>query len=583
MKRIASLLSAAALAGSLVAAPDSAKADSALYLVPISDLNATYAPGATVQFAAVLDLGGSAFSAFSVPAAVAYIASEVGAAKPTAAYDLTADPLRPSIPFWSLTAPIYYATTASFLNGAKVQTIQPTAGHAAVSSGTGLFTVPSGTYTIATFSFPISSTNASGSATVSLPTPFGYTNSGFTADGGYLTGTGPTLTIKGSDVNGDPISDPLTFPNSGAKHSSLTFNVTHPPHAEMYLVPISDITAAYNPGATVQFAAVMTMESGAFSAFSVPAAVAYTTSEFGSAKPTAVYDTTADPLNPAAPFWSLTAPIYYATTASFLNGAKVQTIQPTAGHAAVSRASGLLPVSAGIYTIATFNFPISPTNIDGSATVYLPTPFGYSNSGFSTDGGYLTGTGPTLTIKGSDVNTNPLSIPLVFPNSDLKRSSLTFRVNIPMAALTGTLQFLDISPNAAAQRVTFQFRDPNTGVVLATQIVNVPASGAFTLAPVTLRPYTLWVKPDKYLARTAPVLVSGNNFAPITLAFEGGDANNDNSVDTSDFGLLVGAYRGSATIPGSGYDLRADFNGDGVVNATDLSILAGSYNETGEL
>ena len=255
MKRFASLITAAALAGSLISVAPVAQADSTMYLVPISDINASYTPGAIVKFAAVIDLGNSSFAAFSVPTAVAYFPTEFGAAKPTAIYDASGDPTNPGNPLWNLTTPVYYSTSASAINGAKVLTIQPTVGHDTVSGANGPLPVAVGTYTIATFAFPIAPTTT-GKAIVWLPTPFGYSSSAFTTDGGYTPGVGPSLSIKGKDIKGALLSDPLTFPDTGGKRRSLTFNVTH---SEMYLVPISDTSVTYAPGATVKFAAVVSL------------------------------------------------------------------------------------------------------------------------------------------------------------------------------------------------------------------------------------------------------------------------------------------------------------------------------------
>ena len=264
-----------------------------------------------------------------------------------------------------------------------------------------------------------------------------------------------------------------------------------------------------------------------------------------------------------------------------IRGANVLTIQPTVGHNAVSGAGGFLPVPSGTYTIATFSFPIAP-GASNSATVYLPTPLGYSNSAFTTDGGYTPGVGPSLTINGKDTSGALISDPLIFPNTGGKFNAITFKVT-PSAPVTGTLQFYEIASFAAAQRVTFQFRDPNSGAVLLTQTANVPVSGAFSLPPVSVQPYTLWIKPDKFLARKVALTVSGTVFLPVTQAFNGGDGNNDNMVDTSDFALLVAAYGGSASVSGSGYDSRADFNGDGLVDPSDFGVLVDNYGEKGDL
>ena len=77
------------------------------------------------------------------------------------------------------------------------------------------------------------------------------------------------------------------------------------------------------------------------------------------------------------------------------------------------------------------------------------------------------------------------------------------------------------------------------------------------------------------------VTISGTSGTIVNAKLPAADANNDNSVDTSDFGVLVGGYNGDSTIPGSGYDPNADFNFDGVVDTTDFSLLVGQYNNVG--
>ena len=60
---------------------------------------------------------------------------------------------------------------------------------------------------------------ASGSATVYLPTAFGYSNSANATDGAFARGTGPLMTIAGKDVNGNALTDAISFPNTGGKFS----------------------------------------------------------------------------------------------------------------------------------------------------------------------------------------------------------------------------------------------------------------------------------------------------------------------------------------------------------------------------
>ncbi len=70
-----------------------------------------------------------------------------------------------------------------------------------------------------------------------------------------------------------------------------------------------------------------------------------------------------------------------------------------------------------------------------------------------------------------------------------------------------------------------------------------------------------------------------NSAAAATLP--AGDSNGDNSVDSRDFTALIGSYKSSASVPGSGYDATADFNYDGSVDSTDFTLLIGNFNRVG--
>ena len=153
----------------------------------------------------------------------------------------------------------------------------------------------------------------------------------------------------------------------------------------------------------------------------------------------------------------------------------------------------------------------------------------------------------------------------------------------PYGPLSGTLQFKQLVTTAAAQTVALQFRDPATGSDLFDQTASVPAAGTLNVPSMPLQPYTLWIKPGAFLARKVAVTTSDGAFVPFAQTFDGGDANNDNKVDTTDFGILVGAYGSDASTPESGYDIRADFNGDGTVDTTDFGILVGDYGRQGDL
>ena len=233
MNRFASIATTAALAGSLIGATSAANAVSNFYLVPISDLNATYAPGAIVSFAAVVDINRGDFASISVPSAIAFTTAEfrrdagTGAGtRPKVVQPVQDNPNNPGTPFFSANAQSF-TTTTSKINGSTVFTFQNTVGHTSDTDANGAtLAFPAGSYTLGTFNFPIANTNTTGSATVYLPTPFGYSNSANSADGAYTVGVGPTNNILGKDAAGNAVNEPITFPNTGGKFSSLTFKVS---------------------------------------------------------------------------------------------------------------------------------------------------------------------------------------------------------------------------------------------------------------------------------------------------------------------------------------------------------------------
>ncbi len=56
----------------------------------------------------------------------------------------------------------------------------------------------------------------------------------------------------------------------------------------------------------------------------------------------------------------------------------------------------------------------------------------------------------------------------------------------------------------------------------------------------------------RLLRANVPINATGGDVPNITLRLPAGDGNNDNSVDSSDFTLLIGAFNSDATISGSG-------------------------------
>ena len=148
---------------------------------------------------------------------------------------------------------------------------------------------------------------------------------------------------------------------------------------------------------------------------------------------------------------------------------------------------------------------------------------------------------------------------------------------------SGTIT-LDSSVNPA-QTITFDFRPVFGGATLHRSQVLTPlpgsSDGIFRFTDIPPGSYTVAVKGAKWLQKVAPLDLR-NRSGALTLFLPGGDANNDNSVDSSDFGLLIGAFNTSGAIAGSGYDNHADFNDDGTVDSTDFGILIGSFGSAGD-
>ena len=148
------------------------------------------------------------------------------------------------------------------------------------------------------------------------------------------------------------------------------------------------------------------------------------------------------------------------------------------------------------------------------------------------------------------------------------------------ASVSGVLNFVNIAPNASAQSVAFTFR-ASDGSDALVQTLLIPNNGVYTLTGLFNKAGVLHIKPAKYLAVNAPLNLSGGNLTGQNASLSPGDSNNDNFCDSTDFGLLIGAFDSDASLPGSGYDARADFNGDGLVDSTDFSLLIGSFGAEG--
>ena len=202
---------------------------------------------------------------------------------------------------------------------------------------------------------------------------------------------------------------------------------------------------------------------------------------------------------------------------------------------------------------------------------------GDSHGGFSAGQNYLTGNGPAAVAAG-DLNGDGRP-EVVTVNMSGNNVTVLPNVSGAYAAVSGVVSFESLYPYASARKLTFLFRPVGGGPTIV-KTTGAPAIGIFNLIGVPKNEYQVRIKGSGALAAALAVRVMGD-LSGLQAFLPGGDANNDNSVDSSDFAILLDAFSSSLFDYGSGYDSRADFNGDGYVDSTDFGILIGNYNQQG--
>ncbi len=161
-------------------------------------------------------------------------------------------------------------------------------------------------------------------------------------------------------------------------------------------------------------------------------------------------------------------------------------------------------------------------------------------------------------------------------------TGFSFTVTPSSASVSSVITFEGIFSGAGPQNVTFTFRPVGGGADIV-KTASVAPTGAYTITGLPKKAMNLLIKGDKYLATLIAVDTTAGNQTGVNVTEFAADGNNDNSVDSSDFTLLIGAFNSDATIAGSGYDLKADFNSDGSVDSSDFTLLIGNFNKTGDI
>lgn len=146
--------------------------------------------------------------------------------------------------------------------------------------------------------------------------------------------------------------------------------------------------------------------------------------------------------------------------------------------------------------------------------------------------------------------------------------------------VAGTVSLEQIAPAHQNQTLSFEFR-PAAGGAAFTRTQTLTGSGGFSFTDIPAGSHNLAINGPKWLRSVYPVNVTNANVTNLSAALSGGDANGDNSVDSTDFEILIGAFNTDASVPGSGYDATADFNCDGFVDSTDFGLFIGDFNTMG--
>ncbi len=225
---------------------------------------------------------------------------------------------------------------------------------------------------------------------------------------------------------------------------------------------------------------------------------------------------------------------------------------------------------------------LSGTGKLDSAGVFRITNPNYNAFTFTSNG-----TTPALSLQDPALRTFQTAGDYVIASAAFRLTNWTAQAIVSgLVSLEGVTDLTKISPNAPLNPLTFSFRNVgSTTPIVATTFALTTAAGSaqggYYLTGIPFGTYDLTIKGDKNLrVIQSGIVVAGNATVP-TVELPAGDANNDNSVDSSDFTALIGAFSSDSTLSGSGYDPTADFNYDGFVDSSDFTLLIGQFNNVG--
>lgn len=142
--------------------------------------------------------------------------------------------------------------------------------------------------------------------------------------------------------------------------------------------------------------------------------------------------------------------------------------------------------------------------------------------------------------------------------------------------LSGSVTFND-RVAAFPNFVTLEYRDTtDPSIVVHTAKVQVDASGNFITQnlPQNPGPYVLTIKPKPWLRKSVGIVNTIASASGLHFSLINGDINDDNSINSDDFDLLVANF-GTASPEG-------DLDGSGSVDSDDFDILVKNFGIDGD-
>lgn len=129
------------------------------------------------------------------------------------------------------------------------------------------------------------------------------------------------------------------------------------------------------------------------------------------------------------------------------------------------------------------------------------------------------------------------------------------------------------------QPLFFVFIPVAGGQVFSRSLLLQP-NGNFRLENIPRGQYNVWIKGDKWLAKSVPIDTWQGDVSDLKPLLLAGDANNDNFVDMLDLALLIPAFGSDFGDPN--WNEAADLNCDASVDLLDLDLLIRNFDTAGD-